>query len=131
MLQLSRNFLEGETNALEQATQLQTVLLNRNYLTCTAARLDHSPKLAIGNFTLPTAAVAKRFQQDLKQHSLTQGQSSLFCSKALCIHMTSSVSVFDKAKLLEAKKQNIALVFAGNPGKEFYVAANCEVTSLM
>ena len=130
MLQLSRNFLEGETNALEQATQLQTVLLNRNYLTCTAVRLDHSPKLAVGYFTLPTAAVAKRFQQDLSLTSHTQGQIS-FCSKALCIHMTSGVTVFDKAKLLEAKKQNIALVFAGNPGKEFSVAADCEVTSLM
>ena len=130
MLQLSRNFLEGETNALEQATQLQTVLLNRNYLTCTAVRLDHSPKLAVGNFTLPTAAVAKRFQQDLSLASYTQGQMSS-CYKALCIHMTSGVTVFDKAKLLEAKKQIIALVFAGNPGKEFSVAADCEVTSLM
>ena len=127
MLQLSRNFLEGETNALEQATQLQTVLLNRNYLTCTAARLDHSPKLAIGHFTLPTAAVAKRLQQDLNQHSYTSGQSAILS----VIHMTSGVTVFDKAKLLEAKKQNIALVFAGNPGKEFSVAADCEVTSLM
>ena len=127
MLQLSRNFLEGETNALEQATQLQTVLLNRNYLTCTAARLDHSPKLAIGTFTLPTAVVATQMQQDLQGFSVVQGLSPI----VPLIHMTSSVSVFDKAKLLEAKKQNIALVFAGNPGKEFYVAANCEVTSLM
>ena len=65
-LSLAVNYFTGTTDALEEQTDLATLLLSSNRFSCEAAGLDAAEGLATGNWADPTDLALKAAGEEIK-----------------------------------------------------------------
>jgi hypothetical protein len=92
-LSLAVNYFTGTTDALEEQTNLKTLLLSSNRFSCEAADLDAAEGLASGNWADPTDLALEAAGEEIKYWSSTNPYAGIGTS---------------------TNRSNTALSFAGN-----------------
>ena len=92
-LSLALNYFTGTTDALEEQTDLATLLLSSNRFSCEAADLDAAEGLATGNWEDPTDLALKAAGEEIKAMTKTNPYAGIGTS---------------------TNRSNTALSFAGN-----------------
>ena len=92
-LSLAVNYFTGTTDALEEQTDLATLLLSSNRFSCEAADLDAAEGLATGNWEDPTDLALNAAGEEIKARTKTNPYAGIGTS---------------------TNRSNTALSFAGN-----------------
>ena len=83
-LSMCRNYISGDTSVLEDSSNLSTIILSSNYLSCNAPSLDGAESLAQGGFEDPGISAMKSIGVSLESVTSQdmRNANDVFCNNA-------------------------------------------------